>query len=82
MWSLLTTYFNNPRIVVSVRWHECGHYGVNELRSMFLKAVEHDYTGLTQFVGRDELICRLNASTSFKEFVSAWQWLSTESSTL
>ena len=76
IWTRLTQYLRTPKILVPVRWLHRGSYRIDELRSTFLKALEHDDDVLTQFVEREELISRLNAAGTFEELVRIWEWLS------
>jgi hypothetical protein len=79
IWSRLSQFRRTPKVVVPVRWDRRGTYNVDELRAVFLKAVEHDDDVLTQFVERDDLISRLKAASSFKDFVGVWEWLGMDS---
>jgi len=78
-WRRLLAYtVYNPELDVRAQWHRIGDYKIEELRSVFLAAVEHDDDVLTQFVERDELIERLKAASTFQDLVKVWEWLSTE----
>jgi len=44
---------------IPVQWTETGRYRVDELRSIFIDAVDHDDDSLTQFVEAEELTRRL-----------------------
>ena len=72
----LIQHFRAPNMIVPVRWQECGSYPIEELRAVFLKAVEHDDDVLTQFVEREELVQRLSNATEFEELLRIWNWLS------
>lgn len=78
-WSRLTQFMGRPTIVVPVRWDRCGTYKLDELRSAFLRAVELDDDVLTQFVERDDLVSRLEAASSFRDFVAVWEWIRMDS---
>jgi len=75
-WTRLLAYVYNPKFDAALRWSESGSYTIEELRSVFLKAVEQDDDSLTQFVERDVLTSRLNQSKTFEELVNVWEWLS------
>jgi hypothetical protein len=79
IWSRLIQYVRTPNVMVPIRWHDCGSYRIEELRCVFLKAVEHDDDALTQFVEREELIRRLNVATTFEDLVGVWDCLSLDS---
>ena len=72
IWTGLLARIHNPWTDATVLWIESGGYMFEELRDLFLKAVEHD---LTQFVEGDELKDRLNKANTFQELVDVWEWL-------
>jgi hypothetical protein len=79
IWSRLSQFMSSNRVVVPVRWERREAYNIDELRAAFLKAVEHDDDVLTQFVERNDLVARLSAASTFKDFVVVWEWLGMDS---
>jgi hypothetical protein len=78
IWNRFQQYIRSAKVVVPVRWDQIGRYDIEELRDLFLKAVQHDDDVLTQFVEREDLISLLNAATTFDDLVRIWDWLLTE----
>jgi hypothetical protein len=73
--SIWTRLFREYKIVVPVQWDRSGRYHIDELRAALLKAVEHNDNVPPQSVERDDLLNRLRAAATFKEFVEIWKGL-------
>jgi len=53
---------------------------LEELKTVYTKAVEMDDDILTQFVEAEELTKRISEAQSFESLVEVYQWMSTDHS--
>ncbi len=70
---LLVHLFYNPWVDVEFLWHAPVEYPLDDLRAVYLAAVDADDDILTQFMERKELKKEITAATSFDELSSIYQ---------
>ncbi len=72
---LLANAIYNPRVTVSVVWREPKPYTLEDLKSVYSKAVDQDDDILTQFVEADELKKRISDAKSFDGLMAVYDWM-------
>jgi hypothetical protein len=78
MWAEVIAQVYNPVSEVNVAWARVREYPFDELRKVYLEAVELDDDILTQFVDGDELTERIKRALDFFELVDVWNWSNTD----
>jgi len=71
---LLANTVYNPRVTVTILWHQPASFDLEELKQAYLKAVQQDDDILTQFVAADELEKRITRAQSFDELIEVYKW--------
>ena len=72
---LLAHTIYNPIVPFTPHWRKDGSYKLEELKSLYIKAVRQDDDILTQFVEEDGLIQRVNIARSIKDLISVAEWM-------
>lgn len=75
---LLAHTFYNPSVKFIPHWRKEGKYELDELKSLYIKAVQQDDDILTQYVDGDELIQRVSAAKSIKDLIAVAEWMRTD----
>jgi len=75
---LLAHTFYNPSVSFIPHWRKEGKYKLDELKSLYVNAVQQDDDILTQFVDGEQLIQRVNAVKSIKDLIAVAEWMQTD----
>jgi hypothetical protein len=75
---LLANTVYNPWITITQHWHEPQPYQLQELKLLYLQAVDQDDDILTQFVEPEDLRQRISAARSFDELVAVYRWMESD----
>lgn len=71
LWERMIGMDDNTRAVVPIRWKQDGCYELDDLRGVFLKAVDGEFVTLT-CDECDELRVQLLEAQNFEEFERIW----------
>jgi len=77
---LLANSVYNPRVSVTILWHEPKPFDLEELKQAYLKAVDKDDDILTQFVEAAELKKKIAEAQSFDSLIEVYRWMETDHS--
>ena len=68
----------SPWVPVTYVWREPVEYSLDDLKAVYIKAVEMDDDILTQFVEADPLKKRIEQAQSFHELVEVYHWMGSD----
>ena len=76
---LVHTVFN-PWVDVEISWDQPRQFQLEELKDLYLRAVDQDDDILTQFVDAPELKKKIKEAESFDDLVRVYRWMQSDHS--